>query len=106
MKTIEIEFPAGTKVFMMNGSQPALTRVRAAQYTSSLLRQGDKETERETLIYSTDLKPNLSLTSNQIAETKEKLMEKVFGLSAPVAEPEVAAGQKKNSKKTAEETQQ
>lgn len=105
MKTVEIEFPAGTKVYMMNGSKPALTRVRAAQYTNSLSRIGDKETESETLIYSTDLKPNLSLTANQIAETEEDLMRKVFGLNK-AGRTGTPAEQKKSSKKTAEETQQ
>jgi len=96
MKVVNVEFPAGTSVFILNGNQPVQTKVRAAQWTNSM---NSKGVESEKLVYSTVINPNLSLTSDQLAATKEELMNKVFGNNVAGA---VAEGQKKESKKPAE----
>jgi hypothetical protein len=77
-KTIVIEFPAGTEVFVLHNNKPVSTIIRTAHYTNTLESKNEKTVEVDRTIYSTRLSPNVSLVSGQIGATEEELMKKLF----------------------------
>ncbi len=84
MKSIEIKYPAGTDVVVMNNNNIVQTKIRAVQYSESLEQSTDSDTGqvvenvRSSVIYSTLLSPNKSLSEKDIAFTKEELVSKKF----------------------------
>lgn len=84
MKSIEIKYPAGTDVVVMNNNNIVQTKIRAVQYSESLEQSTDSDTRqvvenvRSFVIYSTLLSPNKSLSEKDIAFTKEELVSKKF----------------------------
>lgn len=83
MKSIEIEFPAGTEVVVMLNNNFVATKIRAVRYSESVEIRRDPaglqfEQVNTTLLYSTFASPNRALCAKDIALTKEELMQKKF----------------------------
>ncbi len=77
-KTVEINFPAGTEVYVMRNNQPVKDMIRVAEWKSMLQHNGGKPVAIERLVYSTLGEKNRALTENQIGSTPEELAAKTF----------------------------
>ena len=81
-KTINIEYPAGTKVVVMKNNEPVSDVIRVVHYTNSIELRDGKHIENESITYGTLGNKLASLNENQIGKTNKELSAKLFGGSS------------------------